>query len=437
MPAPDQVASRIPQWLRAVLVGCLVVAVTGGGLLAYRYLTQPKTMTVAAGSFDGAAARLMSAIAARLPSTGSRIRLKIVDTGSTIEAAKEFAAGKVNLAIVRADVGDLPAARTVVVVTHGVLMIIVPPGSSIEDMADLGGKIVGVAGGEVNHRVVEVLTREYDLARAKVRFKDLPFADVPDALRSKQVNALLLVAPISDKYLSIVRGFFPANPKQKPGLIAVEAAAAIANLAPAYESYELPKGTLRGSPPIPDEDLTTLRVPFFLVANKALRDDEVTDLTKAVMDARRDLLAEHPLLAQISAPSTDKDAYIPIHPGAAAFFDGTQQGFFDRYGDALFYIPMLLGVLASGLAAAWKFVGFGASEKSAVSLDPLYDLAGPIRDARSEADLAAIEEKIDNIIKAELAKYAKAENQAADTAALSLAAQRLQHLINYRRSTLI
>jgi predicted RNase H-like nuclease len=47
-------------------------------------------------------------------------------------------------------------------------------------------------------------------------------------------------------------------------------------------------------------------------------------------------------------------------------------------------------------------------------VDPLYALAGPIRDARSEADLNAIEEKIDNIIKAELAKYAKGESQAAD-----------------------
>ena len=173
MPAPDAVASRIPQWLRAVLVGCLVVAVTGSGLLAYRYLTQPKTMTVAAGSFDGEAARLMSAIAARLADSNSRIRLKIVNTGSTIEAAKEFAAGKANLAIVRADVGDLSAARTVVVVTHGVLMIIVPPGSSIEDMDDLEGKIVGVVGGEVNRRVVEVLAREYDIARAKIRFEDI------------------------------------------------------------------------------------------------------------------------------------------------------------------------------------------------------------------------------------------------------------------------
>ena len=69
-------------------------------------------------------------------------------------------------------------------------------------------------------------------------------------------------------------------------------------------------------------------------------------------------------------------------------------------------------------------------------MDPLFSLAGAIRDARSEADLIAIEEKIDNIIKAELAKYAKGERQVADSAALSLATQRLENLIHYRRTRL-
>jgi TRAP transporter TAXI family solute receptor len=432
----DEIASRIPQWMRAVLVGCVVVLVTGAGLFAYRYYTSPKTMTVAAGSFDGEAARLMSAIASRLAKTGARIRLKIVDTGTPLEASKVFSAGKVDLAIVRADVGDLSAARTVVVVTHGVVMIIVPPGSSITDMDDLEGETVGVVGGEINRRVVEVLQQEYDLARTKVRFKDLAFADVQHALHSKQVGALLVVMPISEKYLSLVRSSFPANAKRKPGLVPIESAEAIANVAQAYESYDLPKGTIRGSPPIPDEDLTTLRVPFYLVANKSVDADQVTELTRAIMDARRDLLAEYPLLAKISAPSTDKDAFIPVHPGAAAFYDDTQQSLLDKYSDALYYIPMLLGVLASFMAAAWKFVRSGSHAKVENPIDPLYSLAGPIREACSEADLTAIEERIDNILKAELVKYAKGESRATDSAALSLAAQRLDHLIHYRRTKL-
>jgi hypothetical protein len=309
----------------------------------------------------------------------------------------------------------------------------VPPGSPIEDMDGLAGKTVGVVGGEVNHRIVEVLTREYDLARAKVRFKDLAHTEARQALQSKQVHALLVVIPVSAKYLAIVRDFFPANAKKQPALIAIESAGAIANVAQAYESYDLPKGTLRGSPAIPDDDLTTLRVPFYLVANKKLGDDDVTALTKAIMETRRELVGEFPLLAQIAAPSTDKDAYIPVHPGAAAFYDGTQQDIFDKYSNALYYGPMLLGGIASLLAGLWKFLGIGTNSKPASPLDPMYALAGRVRNARNEEDLEAIEHEIDNILKAELKKYAKGEAQALDAAALSLAAQRLEHLINYRR----
>jgi TRAP transporter TAXI family solute receptor len=436
MLAPERVASRIPQWLRALLVGSFVVLVTGAGLFAYRHYTAPTTLTIAAGSFDGEAVRLVSGIASLLTKTGARVRLKIVDTGTELAASEAFSAGKVDLAIVRADVGDLSAARTVVLVTYGVVMVMAPPGSSVKSMEDLKGKTIGVVGGDINQRVVEVLTREYDLARTKVRFKNLSAADAQPALRSKQVGALLVVVPISEKYLSLVRNLFPTNVKGKPGLIPIESAEAIANFAQAYESYDLPKGSLRGSPPIPEDDLTTLRVPFYLVANKNLDADQVTELTRAIMDARRDLRAEYPLLAHISAPSTDKDAYIPIHPGAAAFYDDSQKSLLDKYSDELYYIPMLLGLLASFVTAAWKFVRFDSHAKVENPMYPLLSLTGPIRDARSEADLTAIEEKIDDIIQAELEKSAKGERQVADSAALSLAAQRLERLIQDRRNRL-
>jgi hypothetical protein len=301
-------------------------------------------------------------------------------------------------------------------------------------MDDLKGKTVGVVGGEANHRVVEVLTQEYDLARVKVQFKDLALTDARQALQSKQISALLVVIPLTQKYLAIVRAFFEKDAKRKPKLIPIESAGAIANVAKSYESYDLPKGTLRGSPPIPDDDMTTLRVPFYLVANKKLDDDVVTNLTKVVMDTRRELLGAYPLLAQIGAPSTDKDAFIPVHPGAAAFYDGDQKTFFDKYGDQIFYGSMLLGSLTSLLAGAWKFMGSGTEAESPLNL--LYALADRIHHAQNVSDLTTVEEEIDNILKAELAKFAKGDADAAEAAALGLAAHRLEHLINYRRSSL-
>jgi len=434
-PAKER-GSRISQWLRAIFVGCFVVAVTATGLFAYRYFTLPKTMTIAAGSVDGEPVRVMTAIAGRLTNSNSSIRLKIVGLGSGLEAAKAFSTGEADLAIVRADVADPSKARTVVLVSYGVVMIIVPPGSP-DTLESLKGKTIGVIGEEINRNLIEALGREYDFAGAKVRFKDLTIADGQQAFRSREVNALLVVTPNSEKYLSLLRGIFAGTSKRRPQLVPIDSADAIANVAKAYESYELPKGSVRGSPPVPDEDLTTLRVPYYLVAHKNISESAIAELTKVIMDARRDLLTEYPLLAQVSAPSTDKDAYIPVHPGAAAFYQDTQQSFLDKYGNELFLVPMVLGLMASLLTAARKIVGFGPPDNIASALDPLHALAAPIRHARSEAELSAIEETIDNIVGAQLRRHAKGKNRAADAAALSVTAQRLEHLIQHRRSMLL
>jgi hypothetical protein len=313
---------------------------------------------------------------------------------------------------------------------------LVPPGSSIDGMDALKGQTVGVVGGEANHPVVDAIKQEYDLANKKVVFKDLALADVPQALHSKQVSAVLFVAPVTEKYLSIVRAAFQGYGKKTPTPIAIDDAGAIASVAGAYESYDLPKGTLWGSPPVPDDDLTTLRVPFYLVANKKLDDNVVANLTRAIMNARRELVAEYPLLAQISSPSTDKDAYIPMHPGAAEYYGDTQQGFLDKYSNELYYGPMALGAIMSGLIAAWKFLGLGGSGRPGSPLDPLYALARRIRESKSESELIEIEDEIDNILKAELVRTTKGDETAVDPGILSLAAHRLENLIHYRRTML-
>ncbi len=76
---------------------------------------------------------------------------------------------------------------------HAVVMILVPPGSSIDGIDALKGQSVGVVGGEPNHAVVDAIKQEYGLANAKVVFKDLEVADVTKAVHSKQVGAVLFV----------------------------------------------------------------------------------------------------------------------------------------------------------------------------------------------------------------------------------------------------
>jgi len=425
---------KLPLWLRFILLLGVAALAIGASLLAYRYYTRPTTLSVAVGSIDGEAAQGMSAIASHLVSTNAPVRLKVIDSGTALEAANAFSAGKTDLAVVRGDVGDLSQAQAVVIVSRVVVLIVAPPGSTIDSVNKLKGRRVGVVGGDTNRKIAEVLSKEYGFDREKV-FKDIALSDVRRAIQAKEVDALLVVIPLAQKYLSLLRGFFQQSQKSSPVLIPIDSAAAIAEAERAYESFDVPKGTLRGSPPNPEDDLTTLRASLYLVANKKLSSDLIATLTQTIMRVRRELLAEQPIFAQITTPSTDADAYLPLHPGAAAFYNGTQQSFMDEYSNWIYLTPMILGGAATVLAAAWKFLGLG-SRKSEGPLDSLYALGRRIRKAATEAELSDIEEEIDGILKAQRAKAAAGDESAVDDATLNVAAHRLESLIHDRRTML-
>ena len=316
---------------------------------------------------------------------------------------------------------------------RAVALLIAPPGSAVTELRELKRSTVGVVAGESNRKLTNVLTEEYDLGRLGVKFRDLAPSDARRALDSKEVRALLVVIPLTEKYLALVRGFFQQTAKTDPVLIPINSAGAIAEKERAYESFDVPKGTLRGSPPLPGDDLTTLRVSFYLVAKKSLDADMVTGLTQSLMNARRDLLGEMPILAQVAAPDTDPDAYLPVHPGAAAFYNGTQQTFLDKWGNAIFLAPMIFGGLISVAAAAWKFLRSEDVRSGEEALDALYAVAHRIRTTQAESDLSEIEREIDKVLQNQRARAKAGDENALDVTTLNIAAHRLQSLIHDRR----
>jgi TRAP transporter TAXI family solute receptor len=416
----------LPRWTRLGAVLGTVLLAAGVGLFAYRYLTRPVTLTVAAGSIDGDAVRVMSAIASKLASNNSHVRLKVMDAENALGAAQALSSGRADLAIVRSDLGELSSARTVALLTYTVVLLIAPVGSPVKAVEDLKGRTLGVVGGLTNRPVAEMLINWFDLGRSRMQIKDLLPDEVRSALQSKQIHALLVVMPISERYISNLRALAPSEGKRHPILIAIDSAEAIAAVAKGYESYELPKGTFRGSPAIPDDDLTTLRVPVHLVAKSSLENDTVTALTKAVMELRRELITEFPLATHIAAPATDKDASIPIHPGAKSYFEGEEKTVFDKYGDQFFYGTLILGSLTSVVAAVWKFVIGGSQTPAGRLVDRLNDLTARIRSAKNDEELEAIEDEINAILRAELAGLESQE------AAINVAAARLERLIHLR-----
>jgi hypothetical protein len=303
-------------------------------------------------------------------------------------------------------------------------------------MAGLKRTTVGVVAGDTNQKIVGVLTKAYDLDRANVVFKSLAPEEARRALDTKDVRTVLFVLPLTEKYLSLVRGLFPQNAKTSPVLIPIENAGAIAEKERAYESFDIPKGTLRGAPPNPEDDVTTLRVAFYLVARKSLDNDMIAGFTQALTSARRDLVGQFPILAQFKAPDTDAGAYLPVHPGAAEYYNGTQQSFLDKWSNAIFLAPMALGGLATVLAAAWHFLRSGELKPQEPALDSLYALGQRIRHAETEPELLEIENRIDEVLRAQRSSHDPDEENALDAATLNVAAHRLENLIHDRRAKL-
>lgn len=427
-------SAPLPLWARATLLAGLVAITLGAGVAVYRYYSKPVTLSLAVGSFDGEATKVASIIAGRLDAANAPVRISIVPTDNVLDSAKLFAAGKTDLAIVRADVGDLSQARSVVLVNKSVLMILALPGSSLTSIEKLKGHTVGVVGGEINQKLVDALKKEYDLAD-QVNFKGFAPAEVPHAIKAKEASAFLVVVPLNEKYLSLVRRMFRNGRNAFPTLIPIESAGAIADVEGAYESFDIPLGTLKGNPPVPDADVTTLRVGSYLVANKKLDADLITTLTQALINARNDLVRDQPLLSGIAAPDTDPDAYIAVHPGAAAFYNGTQQSFMDKYSNWIYLTPMVLGALASIFAAAWRFLGIERTDSPEAAMKTLFALPRRIREVKTDAELTEIENEVDAALDTEMANAIKSENAQDITTLISLA-NRLEDAIHRRRRAL-
>jgi hypothetical protein len=179
-----------------------------------------------------------------------------------------------------------------------------------------------------------------------------------------------------------------------------------------------------------------LRVPFYLVANKDLNDDLVGALAETLMNARRDLIGQWPMLAQLAAPDVEPDAYLPAHPGAVTFYNGSQVSFLDKWGNLIFLVPMVLGGLVSIAAAARKYLRKDDIAPKGDFLDHLYALSARIRMADGVRELDEIEDEIDRLLRSQRIVAVADDAEASHVTSLNVAAHRLETLISDRRTAL-
>jgi hypothetical protein len=190
--------------------------------------------------------------------------------------------------------------------------------------------------------------------------------DIGSALRQKRVAALFAVGPTGPGPLTDVVTAVAKASKGAPEIIEIEAAEAIAKSFPALEEAEIAPGALGATPPRPAESVTTLAVTLRLVARSSLPNYAAGEFARLLFRTKAKLVATLPQVGQIEAPDTDKGAALPVHPGAAAYFDGDQTSLLDHFETYFYLVMILLSIIGSGYAwlrSKWRRAGLRQTQE--------------------------------------------------------------------------
>jgi TRAP transporter TAXI family solute receptor len=400
-PSPRSVKRKM---MRITLAGtlALVGAVSG----AYYFAMRPVTLRIAVGPQNSDDLKVVQALTQSF--AHSPVRLRPLQTDGAVASATALAGGKADLAIIRGDLVVPKNAQAVATLRKNVAVLWAPPpkaekgkkaAAKITKIQQLAGKRIGVVGRtDANVNLLKVILRQYGVDTDKIEIVQFPAGEAAEVIRSQKADAYLAAGPVNSK---ITSDAINASTREgaSPKFLAVDAAAAISQNFPAYEAAEIPAGAFGGAPARPEDEVKTIGFSHHFVARKGLSEATVAAFTRQLFSVRQTLLAEFPLAAKIETPDTDKDAVIPAHPGAAAYVDGEEKSFLERYSDYIWF--GLMGLSLIGSLGAWFASYLKKDERSNTSSvrERLLDMLVAARQSESADELDRMQAEADTILR--------------------------------------
>lgn len=198
------------------------------------------------------------------------------------------------------------------------LHLVMPKGSSINDLSDLKGKRVGIAqAGSGTQVAVEMMLGEWGVNRDNMDEAELNNSQSAERLADGQLDAYFYAAgwPVSAMVqLSTTKGMELHS-------FTDEDLAKINALIPAYIPSQIPAGVYEGV----DYDVKTPAVSALLVVSSDLSEELVYGITKAMWnDNTRKLLDNGHAKGKQITPDTALDGLaelgVPLHAGAEKFY---------------------------------------------------------------------------------------------------------------------
>jgi TRAP transporter TAXI family solute receptor len=428
-----------------IAAGLLILAAVAGAAFL---LSRPANLRIAVGPAGSDDQKLIQNLAQEFITEGSPVRLTVISTAGPVESLSLLTAGETDLAVGRAD-EDMPkGAGSVAILRKNVVVLWAPSGApkkgggkkdtkaKIKEIADLEGHRVGVLGRTtVNVTLLKVILSESGLNPDKVAISRFSVSQVTDMVKDPSIDAFMTVGPLDSKITTdaIVT---TARLRGEPTFLAIDVSEALAHKHPLYESEEIPGSSFTTSPARPDDTVDTVGVNHLIVATRSLSDATVGAFTRALFNVRPALVRQDPAASKIEKPDTDKDAAIPAHPGAAAYIDGTERTFLDKYSDYIWGGVLLLSVLGSAMAGFRHYLKRDERSLTAEHRDKLLAHIAQVRKTDSLEELDALQEEADEFLRETLECYDDGAIDEGDLSAYSLVLEQFHHAVVDRRAVI-
>lgn len=443
-PAPSRQRRKRKSYALLILAaGMLAFCVAAGTLY---YVLRPTTLRIAVGPAGSEDQKLVQLMAQTFAREGSPVRLAPITTEGTQQSIALFAAGKTDLAVARGDL-NLPAdAESVAILRKNVIVLWSAPGlptkgrkqstPRVKTLDALPGHRVGVIGRtEANVKLLRTVLKESGIDPEKVAVSQFATNQTTDMARDPSLDAFMAVGPLKSK-ITVDAIAATAAARGEPKFLPIEVADAIAKKNPIYESEEIPGSIFNSSPPRPEDKVDTLSVNHLIIAPKSLSETAVAAFARQLFTNRQQLAREMPSASQIEKPDTEKDAALPAHAGAAAYIDGNERTFLEKYTDYIWFLILIVSGLGS--VGAWFKHYWNKDERELYvsHRDDLLDLVSKVRQVETPEELTAMQGTADRLLREALDCYDDGAIEESDLSVIRLALEQFHHAIADRRVVL-
>ena len=424
--------------------GILLFGAAAGSLY---FFLKPTTLRIAVGPPGSEDQKLVQTLAQIFTREGSPIRLTPITTDGAAQSIALFSESKADLAVARGDL-SLPAnAESVAILRKNLVVLWTPTGlqakgsrkkpvAKVNTIDELAGRRVGVIGRtQANVTLLKVILTESGVDPNKVAVTQFAVNQIADMAKDASLDAYMAVGPLDSK---ITKDAIAATAlsRGEPKFLPIDVSEAIAKKNPIFEAEEIPGSIFSSSPARPEDKVDTVSVNHLIIAPKSLSDTAVAAFARQLFTNRQQMARELPSASQIEKPDTDKDAALPAHAGAAAYIDGNERTFLEKYTDYIWFVVLLLSGLGSAGAWLQHYWRRDEREQYVAHRDHVLELISRVRKAETPEQLSEMQGTADRLLREALDCYDDGAIEESELSVIGLTLEQFHHAVADRRAVI-